>query len=220
MKILLSFAVLALLLSSCIGTKRYHRYLSEGYKTSSGIPAANSANLSIKQNPQIVDTELSTKNKKSQFIPAIILWQWEKSISCSLAEKHQANKVESYLRAYADTLQLEQSLKGRQLEITIESAPANFTYTSKGHVLFLFLAYATSVSESISPEYSDLRLSYKLLTDNQISKQGEITVLDKNEAVANRWKSTRKFSRYYLDRYENNVKAMSKDAIVKLAKEI
>jgi hypothetical protein len=215
-----SFLLIIVAMSGCIGTTRYNRYLTEGYKTSPLLNIKNSPGIVVKLHSSISDTVPSVKTHKSQFIPAIIFWQWQKSISCSLPEKHQANKIESYLLKYSDSLQLEQNLNGRRIEITVDDAPANFTYTNKGNVLFLFIAYATSVSENMSPEFSDLKISYKLFKDDQVSKEGTITVLDKNEPARNAWKSTKKFTWHYLNSYENNVKAMSKEAIGKLLKEI
>ena len=161
------------------------------------------------------------KNKKSQFVPAIIFWQWEKSIATTLAEKHQANKVQTYMARYADSLRLGDKLKGNKLQISIESAPANFTYTNKGYFMYLFIAYVTAVQETIKPEFSDLKLSYNLVdSSNAVLKKGEITILDTSMPVKNVWKSTKKFTWKYLDEYETNVRLMSKQAIDKLSKEI
>ena len=209
MRFTLILAVFLIALSSCIGTKRYSRYLNEGYKSSIDTFNLNNPDITFKQNSAIVDTLVTAKNKKSQFIPAIVIWQWEKSISATLPEKHQASKIQSYLERYADSLHLAEKLNGRKLEITIESAPANFIYTNKGFVLYLFVAYVTKMQESIQPEFSDLRLSYKLTNDSEV-KKGELTVLDRNEPAKNIWKSTKKFTWKYLSNYENNVRLMSK----------
>lgn len=208
-------------LSSCIGTKRYTRYLSEGYKKSADTFKSSNPNIIFSQTPSIVDTISIAKNKKSHFVPAIIFWQWEKSIATTLAEKHQANKIQNFMALYADSLQLGQKLNGNKLQISIDSAPANFTYTSKGYFMYLFIAYITSVQETIKPEFSDLKLSYSLVDPtNSVIKKGVITVLDTNMPAKNLWKSTKKFTWKYLEEYEANVKLMSKQAIDKLSKEI
>lgn len=207
--------------SGCIGTKRYNRYLAEAYKKSAHALQSANPDIIFRQNPSIVDTVSVATNKKSQFVPAIIFWQWEKSVSATLAEKHQANKVQSYMAKYADSLHLGERLKGNKLQISIESAPANFTYTSKGYFMYLFIAYVTAHQETIKPEFSDIRISYSLVDNNNaVVKKGEITVLDTNLPVRNVWKSTKKFTWKYLDEYETNVKLMSREAINKLLKEI
>ena len=208
-------------LSGCIGTKRYNRYLSEGYKKSADSLQSTNPDIIFRQNPSIIDTVSVATNKKSQFVPAIIFWQWEKSVSATLAEKHQANKIQSYMARYADSLQLGDKLNGNKLQISIESAPANFTYTNKGYFMYLFIAYVTAQQETIKPEFSDIKLSYTLVDNNNaVVKKGEITVLDTNVPARNVWKSTKKFTWKYLDEYERNVRLMSKQAIDKLSKEI
>ncbi len=208
-------------LSGCIGTKRYNRYLAEGYKKTTDALNHSNPDIIFSQNQLITDTVSMAKNKKSQFVPAIIFWQWEKSIATTLAEKHQANKVQTYMARYADSLRLGDKLKGNKLQISIESAPANFTYTNKGYFMYLFIAYVTAVQETIKPEFSDLKLSYNLVdSSNAVLKKGEITILDTSMPVKNVWKSTKKFTWKYLDEYETNVRLMSQQAIDKLSKEI
>jgi hypothetical protein len=161
-----------------------------------------------------------TKTQKAQFVPAIIFWQWGKSISATLPERHQAEKIQSYMAHYADSLNLASKLNGQSLKISINKAPANFTYANRGYFVYLFIAYAMGVQEVIKPEFSDLKLTYTLIKNNEVSKTGELTVLDRNEQAGNKMRSTKKFTRNYIEKYEANTRLMSLDGIKKLMKEI
>jgi hypothetical protein len=153
-------------------------------------------------------------------VPALVYWQWNNTIKCELSQKQTFLTFNNYLQNYADSLNIKEKLNGQKLIITIDSIPRTFVYTNKGFVVFVLVAYSVGGLEAIFPENDKLVLSYKVVQGTTQTKSGRIEVVNTDLPLKNVWKSTKKFTWFYIDQYENNLKNLSKLAIEKLENEL
>ncbi len=200
-----------LLLTSCISTQKFNEIVLQKYTqdtTIQEIPKSNyiSFNLSkIPENPTLV----KSKNLKSIFIPAVIFWQWENTISWELNPRKYGNFFCAELSQYADSINLEYRLDGKKIEIILENIPNRFIYTHKGYTVILIISYLYNDIEAIFPEKQELRLTYKLYSDTTTIKENTIYFEYPDKPLVNVWKSTKKLTWTYIDQYEFYLKKLS-----------
>lgn len=213
--------ILAISLSSCVGTKRFSKFIYKKYDThtvESGDRRNSYITISTTNLPT-QDSLANVKKIKSLFIPAIFYWQWEGTISCELAPRFQAGKFATNMLLYADSAGLQEKLNGQRLEISIDSLPHSFMYTNKGFTLFFIVGYIMGAVEAIYPQDKNLKISYKLIRDTTQIKIGSFVLARKLKTMENIWSTTKKFTWKYLDRNEIMIKILSKEAIEKLITE-
>lgn len=205
--------------SSCISTKKYASYVAPKFES---VPI-NRTNNNIKFDLTALhksDTSIVANSLTSQFIPAILFWQWNKTIQCDVDQTIIGESFETDFLSIADSLKVQDVLKDRQLEIKLEEIPNSFIYTNKGQTIIFIVAYAFSAIEAIAPKLDDVVVSYKLRENDAIIKQGKITVFNTQKPVRNVWKSTKKFTWMYVSQFKENNKRMTEDVINKLIGEI
>lgn len=205
--------------SSCISTKRYESYVLTKYAKQD---QENTKNVSLKFNygESKLDSNVKTEKLNSVFIPALVYWKWHNTIKCSLSEKQVYTSFEHYMQRYADSLNFNEKLKGQKLILKVDSIPNKFVYTNYGNVFFFLFAYAITETEAIIPIDGDLLLSYKLVNGAEVVKSGEVKIANSSSTLNNVWKSPKKFTWYYIDQYEQNLKALSKLAIEQIEQDI
>jgi len=84
----------------------------------------------------------------------------------------------------------------------------------------VLVAYSFSGLEAIFPEKDKLVFSYKVVQGTTQTKSGQIEVVNTDVPLKNIWKSTKKFTWFYIDQYENNLKKLCKFSIEKLENEL
>jgi len=225
MKYFLIVFSLLILLTSCLGEKKYADFVYNKYN--SQTQAADLTKdapdyISVKADSSInkLDTLVVAKKLKSQFIPAILYWQWENTIRCELDPKISIRTFNKYLFSYADSANLKERLNGQKLELSINDLPNSFVYTHKGNSIILLIAYTVNDTEAIIPENKDVKISYRLVKDNIETKKGTLLIPDETQAMQNIWKSTQKFTWSYMSQYDNNLQKLSKNVIDKILTEI
>jgi hypothetical protein len=130
------------------------------------------------------------------------------------------NILISTVNSYADSLKLGQILNGHKIELSIEKIPSTFIYTHNGNTMIFLVAYAIRDIEAIYPKGEMLKVSYKIMDGNNVLKNGTITIDNKDKPIKNVWKSTKKFTWYFIDHYDYNIKCLCKELIDKLLTEI
>jgi len=225
MKYFLIIFSLLILLTSCLGEKKYANFVYNKY--SSQTQAADLTKdapdyISVKADSSIskLDTLVVAKKLKSQFIPAILYWQWENTIRCELDPKISIQTFNKYLFSYADSANLKERLNGQKLELLVNDLPNSFVYTRKGNSIILLIAYTVNDTETIFPENKDVKISYRLVKDNIETKKGTLLIPDETQPMQNIWKSTQKFTWSYMSQYDNNLQKLSKNVIDKILTEI
>lgn len=207
------------LLTSCIGTKKFTGFVEPKFKDK--LTRLTNDNITFDLTGLESKTVTVTSTKvKSQFIPAILFWQWNNTIKCEVNPAIVAQHFQENFLQYSDTLKVQEKLQGRKLEMKIEKIPNSFVYTHKGNSVILIIAYTVSDLEAIFPQEQDLVVSYKLTQNGSTLKEGRFTATNKDLPIKNVWKSTKKFTWLYIDQFKQNNKTMTKEIIEKLITEL
>ena len=225
MKYFLIVFSLLILLTSCLGEKKYADFVYNKYNSQTQAAdltkdAPDYISVNTDSSINKLDTLVVAKKLKSQFIPAILYWQWENTIRCELDPKISIRTFNKYLFSYADSANLKERLNGQKLELSINDLPNSFVYTHKGNSIILLIAYTVNDTEAIIPENKDVKISYRLVKDNIETKKGTLLIPDETQAMQNIWKSTQKFTWSYMSQYDNNLQKLSKNVIDKILTEI
>jgi hypothetical protein len=208
-------------LTSCIGTKKFTKFvestLQENKTKEETIPTNLNFDLSglDSLNKQIVSTK-----QKSLFIPAILYWQWENIIKCEIDPKTEGNIFIQNFTKYADIFNLQEKLQGRKLDIKIEKIPNSFVYTSKGYSMTFVFAYMVAELEVITPQKQHLVISYKLSENGTAIKEGQVKALNTDYPINNKKKSTKKFTSEYINHFQTNIEKLTEDIVTLLKSDI
>ncbi len=171
----------------------------------------------------ISKSEMASTSQKggSKFIPAIFYWKSEQTIVSDLNSAIPVNNVTTTIINYANTKGLKQKLNGQKLELSFGKLPEIFTTTHKYQMFFFVLFYVQSEYYFLTPQKQDITVSYKILKDNLPTKTGFVTVADPSKSIRQKiFQSVKKMTWNYLEDYDTNVKAMSKEIIDKIIPEI
>ena len=217
---ILTLILAIIFLNSCVSTQKYSKYVTMKYAQQCKTLESNDyiEYENIIENE--IDSIVKTEKVKSLFVPALVYWKWNNTIKCELSPKQTFMTFQNHFQYYADSLNIKEKLKEQKLIITIDSIPKTFVYTNKGFVVFMLVAYSYGGLEAIFPENNKLVLSYKVVQGTTQTKSGQIEVVNTDIPLKNIWKSTKQFTWFYINQYENNLKRMSKFAIEKLENEL
>lgn len=207
------------LLTSCIGTKKFTGFVEPKFQDKQLISTNENIIFDLTGLENTSASITSTK-VKSQFIPAILYWQWNNTIKCEVNPTIVGQSFQENFLRYSDTLKVQEKLQGRKLEMKVEKIPNSFLYTHKGNSVILIIAYTVSDLEAIFPQEQDLVVSYKLTKNGLTIKEGKLTTSNKDQPIKNVWKSTKKFTWLYIDQFKQNNKILTKEIIEKLMTEI
>lgn len=207
------------LLTSCIGTKKFTGFVEPKFQDTKTSLTNDNFTFDWTGLESKVNLVMSTK-VKSQFIPAIIYWQWNNSIKCEINPIIVGQYFQESFLQYADTLKVKEKLQGRKLELKLEKIPNSFIYTHKGNSIIFIVAYTVKDLEAIFPQKQDLVVSYKLTQNGLTIKEGKLNTSNKDQPLKNVWKSTKKFTWLYIDQFKQNTKIMTKEIVEKLITEI
>lgn len=209
-------------LSSCLTPRKMDKWIDSHY--ASTVPSRIKGNdfISIKTKNAGSPNRVSTTEKGvKKFLPALVYYQWQYSVVSTLNPNIPASQFSSALLPYANSKGLRQKLNGQKVEFTIENAPAVFEFTDKGGMVYLLLYYISWDHIYIDPKKTDLVVSYRVLDGDRETKKGEISIVNRDQLISLKmFQSSKKMTWRYLDEYENNVKAMSKELVDKLLVEL
>ncbi|PVY42343.1 hypothetical protein [Pontibacter virosus] len=198
-------------LSGCMGTKKYASFVEQRVQTEQ--VAAPQHDALVVNAQAAAQPGHQYKQLERSFIPALVYWGWNSTISCELDPGMAAAAVRSGMYQAADKLNLQDRLGGRQLVVDIRQTPGQFMYENKGNVIFLIFAHITSAQESITPRPTDLVLHYQLLENGAVVASGEGLVKNTQEPLRNLWKSSKKFTWLYLDQFELEAGRMGEESL-------
>lgn len=213
------------LLAGCVTTKSVNGIVTEKYKnfTESGVQSQNFAY----QNQFSGGNVATTEKKKNVVIPAFFYWKFSETYHTELHPMVPVKLFNKYADDYAQTLNLQQKLAGRKVELNVVSIPKGFvsTYTDKAY--FFILAGFSVTSNEAMTDSEDLRVDYKV-TDGQGSSDGTITVTPAELAAYNApfnmgKKSSagpKKFLNNFLDTYESLIYLESRLFVDKLIQKL
>ena len=168
------------------------------------------------------DTISLTKKGKFKLIPAIVYWRTENSFVSTLNQWVPLGTFNSSLIQYANAKGLKQKLNGQKIEFSVDKFPATFSLTFVSHLIYFGLYYVQWSKDFVNPVKQNLSISYRLLKDNLETKKGTITVTDPSKAEYLKFFQTsyKKLTMRYLEQYDNNIQAISKELVDKLILEL
>jgi hypothetical protein len=208
--------------SSCVTTKKFDAYISSQYNDQ--VPQITikkkANNIQVKSPLLTNDTKVSNTTQNTKVLPLLFYWNINHRFVCDLnTQIAVANFAKAITTASARSL--DNDIAGRQLELTVEQAPATFSMIDKTNVIWLLL-YAVNWSKVyIEPDAKDLIVSYKLQQGDTTLKTGRITVKNNlhNQSLRffQSWKSA---SSEYIVAYDQEVAVMTKEFTTKLTEEL
>ncbi len=215
----LLFIGTVILLIGCIGTKKFSSFVEPKFPQNETTLTNDNFIFDLSELQPTPQTITSTK-LKSQFIPAIFYWQLDNRIQCHINPVVVGQSFQENFLYYADSLSIYKKLQKQKVEIKLEKIPTSFVWTHEWDLIFLLVAYGYMDLEAIFPQDQDLVVSYKLTQNGLTSKDGKLTVSNKDVSIGNIWKSTKKFTWLYINQFKQNNKKMAKEIVEKLMTEI
>ena len=209
------------LLTSCISIKRFDKIVTTKLVNQNSNESKPSDIVHFtNRNLKTVNSFVKSEKIKSQFIPAILFWQWNNTIQCRIDNSIPKNILINSVLNNPHLSELEYILSGKTIEIEIDSIPTQFVYTNQGNTVILILFYTVSTLEAIIPSDQNLHVTYRIIDKDKVLKIGNIEIKNKNNPVKNTWSSTQKFTNTYLDQYEKNTEMLADELIKKIIKDI
>lgn len=156
-----------------------------------------------------------------KLLPLLFYWKWQYGTFSTLNEAIPDATIASTILPYANVKKLKQKLNGQKIELSITKVPTQFSVVDNGWLVFIVLYYINNDDISMEPQAQDLVVTYRILKDNAETKTGTITVADRNKPRhVKLFRSTKKTFWSYLDDYNNDIQAMSKEVVDKLITEV
>jgi hypothetical protein len=151
-------------------------------------------------------------------VPLIVYWHYDYRNTCTLNPRIAVNRFTSAVSTYGGS-RLKGKINGGHLELAVEQLPNVFLLDDKGWLVFPGFGAETL---SIQPTVVDMIVSYRLFDRNNTEvKTGTVSIGDPDKAVGLKmFHSLKKMTWEYLDRYDENITAMSKRFVDKLAAEL
>ena len=221
MKLKILILTTIIVLTSCVSTKTYSGYVEKKLETQKNSTDIQNESISFDLSQlELQNNSVESEKVKSFFIPAILYWGWENTIECKISPAIVGQTFKSSFLNCADSLGLFNKLNEQQIEISIEKIPTSFVYTNKGNTMIFIIAYTVSELEAIYPQEQNLVINYKLIKNGQTTKTGKLIATNKDKPIKNIWKSTKKFTWLYIDKFDNNIKVLTNDIVEQLLKQI
>ena|SRR5689334_10662205 len=209
-------------LSGCLTSAKIDGWISEKYGMPPKKQKANDY-MTVKMPGTTRGNAVSvTTKEKTKVIPALFYWRFHYANNSTLDPSVPFNNFNSALLSYAHSTGLKQKLNGQRLELSIDKMPTSFYYEDIDHGIFLLLYYIDWQIIFIEPKKQDITISYVLYKDSSVTKTGSISINDPNQRMYLKTfhYSGKKFVWRYLDQYDSNIQAMSKELIDKLIAEL
>ena len=215
-----AMALITLTLGSCLGPHKINKWVANHYSPDATAPAKrkNEQVIIASKLPQMDLHPSETEKKWSHVLPLIVYWHYDYRNTCTLNPQIVVNSFTSTVSTYGGS-RLKGKINGGRLELTIEQVPNVFLLDDKGWLVFPGFGAETL---SIQPTIEDMVVSYRLFDRNNAEvKTGTVSSADPDKAVSLKmFKSLKKMTGEYLDHYDENVTAMSRHLIDKLAAEL
>ena len=213
--------ITTLLFTSCVSSKKYSNYVKPKFELSENRMKEKNGNITFDLSKlETIEGVVKSEKLKSQFIPAILFWQWENNIKCNVSPQSVGNMFETSFLYYSELLGLTEKLDNKRLDIKIEKIPSNFVYANKGYAIIFIVAYTVSGLEAIYPEKQDFVIKYEITENGQDILSDEIQIENKDIPMKNIWSTTKGFTKKYVEQFENNIKETAKETVQMLLDKI
>ncbi len=220
MRCLFVIVTAIVLMSGCIGQKRYTRHVQRACREIDTLSSYSSTSVKFFTDslPKF-DSIAKVRRVKSHFWPFIVYWGYQEDFSCQLNPNLPVGVFNKAFCHYADSFGLAKKLKGQRVELNIKSVPASFLYTSKQDIIYVLVWAFIMGKQAILPVNDQLVFEYQVFDGERIVHQGEIRVKNYDVPFVNNVRSARGITKIYMRRYQENIKKMSMKSVLKLMDE-
>lgn len=211
---------ICIFISGCYGPRKVNSWVSDKYGTTLN------SKVKIKDDYLSISSRLITKDpaasstvkKTKHVLPLLFYWKLDYMNTCTLNPKIPINTFIATFQSYANSKGLKSKLNGQKIAITIEKMPNVFVINDKAQIVWVIYAFGWDIF-SITPESSDMVVSYRILKDNSEIKKGVITTTDANKAMTH-LRFVKSGTLEYFAQYDENIKAMTKKVAEKIMAEL
>lgn len=184
-------------------------------KMKSSYISLNSSLINSDDKPSI------TVKYSKKLVPLLFYWRSVTVLTSTLNAKIPVGTFASAFSTYANGKGLKHKLNGNKLEISIDKIPQSFTLNDDYTLIIPIVAKISVERIWFSPEKNDLVLSYKITGDSTGEKSGTIMVADANKIQRLKFLQSKKNATIeYLNQYDDNIKAMAKNAVEQIISEL
>ena len=219
--LLAKYLLIIILFTGCLGPHKINKWVAEQYGGSLPPPSKKKSDVILITSPLVTgQTDISsTVSHTSNFLPLIVYWQSDYKNTCTLNPAIAFNTFTAEVVTYANR-GLKQKLNGHTLQLSLDKVPTTFAIDDKGHMIWLLYAYSWDFV-SVQPVTDPMVVSYKIMDGNTEIKNGTITIKNNDRPIRLKmFNSLKKCTWDYLDQYNDNITAMSKQLVDKLSAEM
>jgi hypothetical protein len=216
--------LLALAFSGCITAKKTDRFVASlyGNRLPPALKPTNKHIHIISSIPVHFNQVSSSAAKTSHLLPLLVYFQYDYRVTCILNPAIPLHHFTNIINLKARR-GLNQKLKGRELELTIEQLPHVYAWDDNYHMVWPVLFYVSWEKLSLQPEIKDMIVSYKLSQKGQVLKTGRISIPD-NQSDRRvgmfEFTSWKRLTTAYISRYNHDITQMSRSFADELMKEL
>ncbi|MEQ8365043.1 MAG: hypothetical protein RH948_19370 [Cyclobacteriaceae bacterium] len=234
---LLSTALIAISLSSCVGTKTLYKGLTKEQSTieylyDSEVNSSEKTDTIRIAIPTISDDKFTksgdlTKTKASA-VPLIIYTGWKNEHEYFIGDNMIEEDIPSFIQksiieeTNRSTLLMADSTSNSDmvLEINVETIGAHGPYRSQGYFLFLMFFYSYSFGESAGPGTASSELSYVLKSNDEVLLTGNATNQVETEPLVNNFKNTNELRKFFSSNLAEGISRTLKANVEQITDEV
>lgn len=209
------------LFTGCLTSRKVDKQVAKQYSGLQQPAKKKQSDFITITSPLLTDDQRisTTETRTSDLLPLLIYWQWDYKNTCTLNPQIPVNNLAATVVRLANK-GLKDKLDGRKIELSVNQVPNKFAIDDKAHLIFVGYAFGWD-NVSIKAESMDMIVAYTVTKDNAIVKKGTIDIPYGNDKKKlGMFKSWKKATSEYLDQYDANIIAMSKEVVDELVKEL
>jgi hypothetical protein len=138
---------------------------------------------------------------------------------CEVNPELYAKYFEECFLKHSQELGLLEQLGDRRLDISLDYIPSSFIYDFQSQNIIFIVGYTTMTKEEIVPEAGlrPMKVQYAVQPKADADTiAGEIVIPDYQEPLLNIWKSTRGFTKKYINSLKSGLDEKAKDVAVQI----
>ena len=221
LKFVIFILVSAFLFSSCLSQKKMtelvqskvEKEIVSNHHLENEFIVLNTDSLKKSDNYVVV------KNGKSYFIPAILVWAWNKKIDCEISGQYFSSLFAALLIDKVKEFNLEKHLGNKKMEISLIQVPSNFVYSNSGYFIYALVFYSYGFGETIQPNNQQFVFKYRITENGEELKTDRFVFKFENQIQNTRF-STNKFVEKYIDQLSADFEIKSNEFIEKIIEDL
>lgn len=167
----------------------------------------------------VLDSTIRVRKIQSHFIPALLYWEKENSMTCEINSNYFTNVFLDVLNRTSQEFLLKKHLGDKKIEINLEVIPSGFKYSDKFVAFFAFFFSGYGSLENIRSFQGNMKVTYRILDGNNEVKTNTLTETVV-EPITNADASHSEFVEDYIDFLKRSYKQQSEKIILQIIDDI